>query len=188
MHELTNFQNSAANGQSYCACVTSVVTPPTCCIDVGVRLLEMTSIHILLAVSLLFRLCLLLYGEWQDRNFAVKFTDVDYHVFSDAAKLVVEGLSPYQRPTYRYTPIISLLLTPNHYLFYSFGKLIFIACDVLTGWLIYKILALRGTPRTFEPSVMFVLASQSSDGYRLKSRKCRVHPFLPCALVSLPYS
>ena len=44
--------------------------------------------------------------------------------------------------------IISLLLTPNHYLFFSFGKLIFIACDVLTGWLIYKILALRGTPRT----------------------------------------
>ena len=112
---------------------------------VGVRFMETMSIHLLLSVSLLLRLCLLLYGEWQDRYFAVKFTDVDYHVFSDAAKLVAEGLSPYERPTYRYTPILSLLLIPNHYLFYSFGKLIFIACDVLTGWLIHRILMLRGT-------------------------------------------
>ena len=104
----------------------------------------------LLQVSLLIRLCLLLYGEWQDRHFAVKFTDVDYYVFSDAAKLIVEGQSPYLRLTYRYTPILSLLLTLNHYLFYSFGKLLFIACDVLTGWLIYRILTLRGTPESLK--------------------------------------
>ena len=108
------------------------------------------TIHVLLLVSLLIRLCLLLYGEWQDRHFAVKFTDVDYYVFSDAAKLIVEGQSPYLRLTYRYTPILSLLLTLNHYLFYSFGKLLFIACDVLTGWLIYRILTLRGTPESLK--------------------------------------
>ena len=107
-------------------------------------------IHVLLAVSLLLRLCLLLYGEWQDRYFAVKFTDIDYYVFSDAAKLIVDGKSPFLRPTYRYTPLLSLLLTCNHYLFYSFGKLIFIACDVLTGWLIYRILSLRGTSQSLK--------------------------------------
>lgn len=108
------------------------------------------SIYVLLLVSLLFRICLLLYGEWQDRHFAVKFTDVDYYVFSDAAKLVVEGRSPFLRQTYRYTPLLSLLLTCNHYFFYSFGKLIFIACDVLTGWLIYRILSLRGISKSLK--------------------------------------
>lgn len=101
-------------------------------------------IHILLLVSVLIRMCLLLYGEWQDKYFAVKFTDIDYYVFSDAAKLVVEGQSPYLRLTYRYTPILSLLLTSNHYFFFFFGKLLFIVCDVLVGWLIYRILSLRG--------------------------------------------
>ena len=108
------------------------------------------TIHILLLVSLLVRLCLLLYGEWQDRYFAVKFTDIDYYVFSDAAKLIVEGQSPYLRLTYRYTPVLSLILTLNHYLFYSFGKVLFIACDVLTGWLVYRILTVRGVPESLK--------------------------------------
>ena len=95
-------------------------------------------------LSLVFRLVLICYGEWQDRNFAVKFTDIDYHVFSDAAKHVTEGQSPFLRLTYRYTPLLAILLTPNHYLFYSFGKFVFIACDLLAGWLIHSILELQG--------------------------------------------
>ena len=132
---------------NYACADDHLVTPPTSgwCASIG----NMT-FHVLLLVSLLIRLCLLLYGEWQDRYFAVKFTDVDYYVFSDAAKLIVEGQSPYLRLTYRYTPILSLLLTLNHYLFYPFGKLLFIACDVLTGWLIYRILSLRGTSQSLK--------------------------------------
>ena len=97
----------------------------------------------LLISSLLVRLVLICYGEWQDRNFAVKFTDIDYHVFSDAAEHVTEGNSPFLRPTYRYTPLLAIILTPNHYLFFSFGKVLFVACDLVVGWLIYHILALQ---------------------------------------------
>ena len=40
------------------------------------------------AIATGLRLVLVLYGEWQDRTMAVKFTDVDYYVFTDAAKFV----------------------------------------------------------------------------------------------------
>lgn len=97
----------------------------------------------LAVISCLLRFSLILYGEWQDKHFAVKFTDIDYHVFTDAAQHITEGDSPYLRPTYRYSPLLALLLTPNHYLFFSFGKILFVLCDLATGWLIYCILTLR---------------------------------------------
>ena len=101
------------------------------------------SLRLLLTSALVLRILMVAYGEWQDKNFAVKFTDIDYHVFSDAAKYVTEGKSPFLRPTYRYTPLLAILLTLNHYLFYSTGKLFFVACDLLAGWLIYRILTLQ---------------------------------------------
>lgn len=102
------------------------------------------TLRVVFFISLFLRVSLLVYGEWQDATFAVKFTDVDYHVFNDAAGHVASGRSPYLRPTYRYTPLLALLLTLNHYLFFSFGKLVFIGCDICAGILIHQILALRG--------------------------------------------
>jgi GPI mannosyltransferase 1 subunit M len=62
-------------------------------------------IHIYGAI---LRWIILGYGIVQDLHPVIKFTDIDYSVFSDAAGLVLAGKSPYDRETYRYTPLLGL--------------------------------------------------------------------------------
>lgn len=90
----------------------------------------------------ILRLCLIMYGEWQDRNFIVKYTDVDYKVFTDAARYVLNGESPYERATYRYTPLLAWMLVLDSTLCIPYGKLLFSICDIMVGWLIYAILSI----------------------------------------------
>ena len=89
------------------------------------------------------RLALLLYGTWQDGHSAIKYTDIDYLVFTDAARFVEAGDSPYARDTYRYTPLLAWLLVPTTR-FFAFGKIVFAAADLLAGWLIVRLLRARG--------------------------------------------
>lgn len=44
----------------------------------------------ILGAGLLLRLALIGYGEWQDKVMNLKYTDIDYSVFSDAAAHVAE--------------------------------------------------------------------------------------------------
>ncbi|KRY48029.1 GPI mannosyltransferase 1, partial [Trichinella britovi] len=68
----------------------------------------------------------------EDYFFDVKFTDVDYTVMLDAAKLMARGQSPYERQTYRYTPTFAWLLLPA-VRWPLYGKLLFNVFDLLAG-------------------------------------------------------
>ena len=93
------------------------------------------------------RVALLVYGAWQDKYLEVRYTDIDFDVFSDGAELVWRGRSPFERPTYRYTPLLALVLTPNVWAHPAWGKLLFAAADLAVGAQIHAILLARRVPQ-----------------------------------------
>ena len=101
---------------------------------------------LIFSAAFLFRAILLLYGIYQDSVSALKYTDIDYYVFTDAARAVARGSSPYERATYRYTPLLAWILRPTTWggLWFHFGKAIFAASDLVAGWLILRVLKRRG--------------------------------------------
>ncbi|KAF8969654.1 PIG-M-domain-containing protein [Flammula alnicola] len=123
---------------------------------------SLPSFRNVLLLSAFIRIALILYSEWHDAHSVVKYTDVDYRVFSDAASFLLHSGpgnanraqgplkqvfgyawnvgDPYTRETYRYTPLLALLLTPNGWLHPSFGKYLFAFCDIINGILIYQLL------------------------------------------------
>lgn len=115
--------------------------------------------HLLLAGGL-FRFILILYGVYHDSSHALKYTDVDYYVFTDAASYILHPStlapgplagyiaekwriylgSPYERATYRYTPLLAIFLLPNASLQPLFGKFLFSAADLGIALLQYRYL------------------------------------------------
>lgn len=100
--------------------------------------------------AVLLRLILLVYGRWQDAHSPVKYTDIDYLVFTDASRFISWRRSPYDRATYRYTPLLAWLLYPTSWggLWFEFGKALFAAGDVVTGYLVARILMQQYGMRT----------------------------------------
>ena len=80
------------------------------------------------------RLCLLLFGLAQDALSPVKYTDIDYEVYTDAAAYVARGQTPYARSTYRYTPLLAFLLLPNVWVHKCWGKVVFCTADLVAAW------------------------------------------------------
>lgn len=95
------------------------------------------NLHIYFFISFLFRLFLICIGEVIDSlQLELKYTDIDYRIYSDGTRNIFEGISPFERPTFRYPPILPILLFGNIYLHPVFGKLVFSLFDSL---IIYKI-------------------------------------------------
>ncbi|XP_015121771.1 GPI mannosyltransferase 1 [Diachasma alloeum] len=94
-------------------------------------------------LALILRLILVAYADLHDKYFSVPYTDVDYKVYTDASRFLLSGKSPYERHTYRYTPLLALILTPNILLHSSFGKILFSLIDIIIAILMKHIL-MRG--------------------------------------------
>ncbi|KII95366.1 glycosyltransferase family 50 protein [Plicaturopsis crispa FD-325 SS-3] len=145
---------------------------------------------LLLAVAI--RIGLIWYSEWHDARSLVKYTDVDYRVFSDAARFLLQpGANgsnvaqgpwgswfhignPYTRETYRYTPLLAVLVTPNEWLHPSFGKYLFAVCDIVNGLLIYQLLlsvVLPGRTLHSPPSGAAKVPPQSKEEQHMDDKK-----------------
>jgi phosphatidylinositol glycan class M len=83
-----------------------------------------------------------------DQYLPVKYTDIDYLVFSDASSLINQGFSPYDRSTFRYTPLLAYFLLPNATFHEQFGKWLFASCDILVSILIFLLLRQLSTQKS----------------------------------------
>ena len=92
-------------------------------------------IVLLYIIASLIRIFLSLYGDLLVQP-PLKYSDIDYSVYNDAAQYIIKHESPYQRSTYRYTPLIALLCIPNILFYQSCTKLIFCCIDIITAYII----------------------------------------------------
>jgi len=106
--------------------------------------------------AIALRIILFFYGLWQDANSPMKYTDIDYYVFTDAARFISQGGSPYDRETYRYTPLLAWMLLPTTWssTWFSFGKVLFAFSDIVAGWLIVLVLK-NGKKMSMERALKF---------------------------------
>ncbi|ANB15202.1 Gpi14p [Sugiyamaella lignohabitans] len=112
--------------------------------------------HVIILLAIIERIIILFWGLYQDANMDLRFTDIDYFVFTDASRFISQGASPYDRATYRYTPLLAWLLLPTEWWFFSFGKVLFAAGDIVAGYLMLQIFKIRKSQVPQDKSVLYV--------------------------------
>ena len=104
----------------------------------------------MISYSILVRVILLSVGCYIDSlQEAVKYTDIDYTVYTQAGVYLLYGKSPYEQETYRYSPLLAVLMIPNS-TSHWFGKFLFCAADICIVQIVDNILenATRGKIET----------------------------------------
>lgn len=127
----------------------------------------------LVFLGLAIRLLLLVYSAFHDRYFRVKYTDIDYMIIVDGAKEMLRGGSPFDRTTFRYTPLLAALMIPAVVVANPIGKLVFIAADLGASVYCYLFLRTYATEKSarqmvslfilFNPIVLNVSTRGNSD-------------------------
>jgi GPI mannosyltransferase 1 subunit M len=84
-----------------------------------------------------------------ERTPNMKYTDTDYDVFSDAATHVYNGRSPYDRHTYRYTPLAAYICLVNNLVHPLAAKLVFCVLDVLMGMFMWSLVESQNRSRKY---------------------------------------
>ena len=116
-------------------------------------------------VSLTLRYLIIIITEYLYYNYGVLYTDIDYHVFSDGAKHVAQFENPYERETYRYTPLLAVLMIPNVKIWYPIGKFLLSTIDVGVGYLIEKLLKEQQTQSKEEITFNEVLKAENDEAF-----------------------
>ena len=118
----------------------------------------MVSITTLLIAGTILRVVMVLYSMYHDKHFRVKYTDIDYMIITDGAAEMVHGGTPFDRATFRYTPLLSALMVPNVLWWHDAGKVFFAMCDIGAAFYCYKVLIHFATKESAKFAVsMFIL-------------------------------
>lgn len=97
---------------------------------------------VLAVLGLLLRIWIINKVSQDDNIFEGKysaFTDLDYKVFLDASLFD----SPYERHTYRYSPVLAWIMSPSYKYDQNFGKYLLAFFDMAACFFIFKIFAER---------------------------------------------
>ena len=116
-------------------------------------------------VSLFIRYIIIIITEYLYYNYGVLYTDIDYHVFSDGAKHAAKFESPYERETYRYTPLLAILMIPNIKIWYPIGKFLLSTIDVGVGYLIEKLLRAQEIQTKEDRTFNEILKAENDEAF-----------------------
>lgn len=124
---------------------------------------------ILFSTSFIIRLLFVFLGSYldglsMDSNWSIYYTDIDYSVLTDGSAFMSSFSSPYERSTYRYPPLLALLLIPNGYM-PSFGKILFSLFDSMISYEIYVINNIKHKNKGSNNSIKYETASHDSGLY-----------------------
>ena len=96
----------------------------------------MKSLPLCLFVSITVRILMIYVSTLVDSYFHIQYTDVDYLVITDGSK----NFNPYNRETFRYSPIIAWLVIPNNYISQDYGKILFSCIDTICSYIMHLII------------------------------------------------